>query len=387
MKTLKFIIALVLIVSNLVIAAERAERPVAMGKEGHGGYGVLLEGKPYLLDLVENGVEHDPYFNLEIKLNQAMKNDLSYALYNLNLSTEELNLLVRKLTEIENESPILAFTYFAAIKLYTWKLINQDLVNSPDFSSVVRVDNRELVSLANRKEQYVRINGKLWKELDAGNKVALIFHEMTYAFISDEIDEENAEPATVVAQSAKARDITGYLFSIDFKIKGIRGFRVINNYTIPFEFTAERVNIFNHTWQYDINGFVLKRGILNVSLSPIPSVGLPPEFFTINQSSEDSIPSYVENRIRQYCERLEEYPRVESIRIELKTDSLKDVFVMFEKGHQGSHLTIKENQPQSEVKIINGSLFRTSSCEQVLVKEIYLKNRFYTPLDNLSEGR
>lgn len=411
MKAILIKILLILCFINPTFAAEVRTEPV-LGKEGHGGYGVLIqEGNKenvYILDFLENGLvggRRKPFFNKSLEVSEQMYKSLELISKDLNLSSDEEYLLALKLTEIENISPTLAYSFIAGIKLYSWVLINFDLNYTPDFSTVIRIDDRQLVQLANRKGTNVRINEKLWNRLDAANKVGLIFHEILYAFVADDaqIRASGNDPRSLVALSAKARDLTGYLFFENLKIKGIGGFQVKNDGSIAFNFTDDCVDIFNHNLVEIPNnaGFgrshalVLKKGELNVHMETFPHetpLILNLRIYQNSQQCSSRSNSFfsskfdnqyyeVENKIENYCSELQVNRRY-NLKIMLKTFKLNEVYVMFDKGH----LSIVERQPLPEERIIYREDLITKPCKEVLMKEIYLRNRFYTPLMSLPNG-
>lgn len=172
------------------------------GDKGNGGDGIEIDGKLYVLDLVEAGVETKPYFNAlisgpltEYRLKELFS-DESYP----------RTLISHKLAEIREIAPVFADMILQTMEAYQWKLVNGALVNIKDEDTVLQYEN--LKQLAVRKNGSIFINKSLWAQLDPENKTALIFHEVLYALIKPKMVGGKLQQV-----SDRAREVTGYLFT------------------------------------------------------------------------------------------------------------------------------------------------------------------------------
>lgn len=183
---------------------------------GNGGDALLIRNKPILLDLVEAGVEKNPYVNHQwdnsidmFHMYGKVKSAVNlYQYSNRQDDIPEMIILAAKFLEIETSNPLLARVLLESIQLYDFRLVNSELVNINDEQSSIDYNPNKLVQLACRRGYTIMINQKLWKKLDSINKAALILHEVIYALGSKVLI--NGEPAQY---SPHARAIVGYLFS------------------------------------------------------------------------------------------------------------------------------------------------------------------------------
>ncbi|WP_413288828.1 hypothetical protein [Bdellovibrio sp. HCB337] len=201
---MKIILAL-LFVSSLAQAGIR--------DVGNGGRGVLINDKPYLLDLYEVGV-------LAPEIDYSLKSHPSYAkaLQGLSiLNAVETEMLAKKLSEIRTYSPVVADRLAAGISMYMWRVLDQELVEIPEASPIVSPYKQ--VQLANRLDFTIRLNKKYWDRLDSVNKVALVIHEIFYAY-SETVE---VTPGIEEQVSIPVRALVGYVFSPELKIRGRDG--------------------------------------------------------------------------------------------------------------------------------------------------------------------
>lgn len=205
---------------------------LAGGKEaGNGGGGVLEEGKPYLLDLVESGIEKAPFFDTTVEADPVYKARVAQAFSSLPDTPNEL--VSQKLTEISHLDQVLAASLMKVMELYFWKPIDFTLVHIPDEETVIDIDPSLQVQLAARLEHSIEINAMAWEQLDQANKAALIFHEALYALlVPDQVT--TATGVTYYQQSSpRAREIVGYLFSSISKIRGSSGLHQLIGSSLP----------------------------------------------------------------------------------------------------------------------------------------------------------
>ncbi|MGE3610915.1 MAG: hypothetical protein AB7I27_15095 [Bacteriovoracaceae bacterium] len=204
----QLILALLLFNGLQVYAGERG---------GNGGDGIWVGNKLYSLDLVEAGVEEDPYFDSSIVPNQRTVQRLKRT---FNSSQYPVNLIAQKMEEIKNLSPVFSQLLIMVSEQYQWRLVNSELIDIKDEDSLL--NSNRLVQLAIRKERTILIDKKLFKELDDKNKVGLILHEILYALILPtsvlvtEIENgKKVDRYYYEQRSDIVRQVNGYLFSSD----------------------------------------------------------------------------------------------------------------------------------------------------------------------------
>lgn len=192
------------------------------GQEGHGGDGLIINGKPYLLDLVEAGVEDKPLYNANIKINPLIMQSLTRSLPQFDSAT---NKLAKKLSEIHAVSPRIAWALTYSFDFYDFRLVNPSLVNIPDEDSSIDYNPKDLVQLAIRKGPSILINRESWAKLDSHHQAALLLHEMVYALANiEQVDvfvgyDSIGKPIFVSGQgqlSAPARSLVGFFYSEGF---------------------------------------------------------------------------------------------------------------------------------------------------------------------------
>lgn len=182
---------------------------------GNGGAGVLLNNTPYLLDLYEAGMT-TPAFNKNLKpspqySDRAQKMDF--------LTADEKLLLSLKLTELEKISPLTANSLALGLEMFLWRLTDQSLVEIPE-RSPIDLTPLTVVQLANRFGSTIRLSQKYWNQMDSGNRVALILHELFYAYA----ELVALDDGTYEQQSAPVRAVVGYVFSPELTSRGPAGF-------------------------------------------------------------------------------------------------------------------------------------------------------------------
>ena len=208
MKWLSFVICLLSL--NAVRAAPGGD------VIGNGGDGVVVDGQLYLLDLVEFGNHKRPYIDANAK---AEENDLATLSKVAHLPIDRA-LLAKKISEIRTISPILADSLVQAVRMYTWNLVDYDLVDVGDENTIVDLPRTQI---AIRTRKMILINQTAIERLDAINRVALILHEVIYAMILPTRILDRRE--WFYQKSFVAREINAYLFSEDLHINGEEGLR------------------------------------------------------------------------------------------------------------------------------------------------------------------
>jgi len=150
------------------------------GREGHGGDALMKGDKLYLLDLLEAGVEDAPYFNDKIQAEPYYLESIQKTFRSQSAAFQ--NRLAQKLTEISKVSELTAIALTEAIKVYSFRFVDSDLVDVADEDSSLSYDPKSLVQLAIRRGMVILIARERWKQLSLDHQVGLITHEMVYAF-------------------------------------------------------------------------------------------------------------------------------------------------------------------------------------------------------------
>jgi hypothetical protein len=141
---------------------------------GNGGAGVMVNGKPVLLDLYEMGLTSG---FIEKQLASADEY-MTAAQAVTALTVNEQIILAKKLTEIHNVSPRLAIFLALALREYVWAVIDVNLNVIPEASPL----NIQTVQLANRLGSVIRLQKSYWDMMDESNRIALVLHEVAYAY-------------------------------------------------------------------------------------------------------------------------------------------------------------------------------------------------------------
>jgi hypothetical protein len=199
--------------SLLAVSLLCAHSAIAGERGGNGGDGITIDGKLYVLDLVEAGVEQDPHFGDGTGIIPSVLRKLTAHLGNEYFPIEKI---ATKLADIEAIDPVMARIILRGIELYNWRLVSSSLVNVRDENTLLDYEN--LSQLAIRRNGTIMINRNLWQQLDDANKVALVLHEVLYALVKPETTSDGIEQDSVTA-----RELTGYLFTNDLARLGIEG--------------------------------------------------------------------------------------------------------------------------------------------------------------------
>jgi len=194
--------------------------PAQAGNEGGtGGDGVELGTELYLIDLVESGLELDPYFDMALENDPSFKDvekRLEKVLGDFN-DADMIKLVAIKLIEISKVHTPLALTLLHTIESYRWVLVNHVLVDVKDEDTVLELGAGKLVQLAIRRLHSVLVSRDSFPKLDVRNRAALIFHEATYANVVPKELELEKQSKTFYQSSPVAREVVGVLFSKDKK--------------------------------------------------------------------------------------------------------------------------------------------------------------------------
>lgn len=197
------------------------------GKEaGNGGQGVVIEDRVFLLDLVESGLEKDPFFLPGAVGTDQDRRTVQVALGGLNAP---IALITAKLAELYAISPSLSRVLVTAMEIYAWRPVHAPLEEIPDREGILDPGAAKFVQLAVRSGRTIRIDRDLWARLDQRNQTALIFHEVIYALMPLTEDSRGLKSQN----SVRAREITAYLFSPELHERGLSGLRRILGSSAP----------------------------------------------------------------------------------------------------------------------------------------------------------
>jgi hypothetical protein len=174
---------------------------------GNGGKGVLIDGKPYLLDLVEGGVERNPYVDRKIDVDPELLAGVQKAFTNLPLMPTEL--IARKLTEISKTRYILALLMLRTMGLFQWKFVILPPEEVNDQRQGVTVGVSQQFQLAKRLQRSIIIDKKMAQRMDPENLTALVFHETAYAFARPIADGKG----TFYQDVGAIQEFTAFLFT------------------------------------------------------------------------------------------------------------------------------------------------------------------------------
>ena len=178
-------------------------------KGGNGGDGILYEGVPYVLDLVEAGVELSPVYNTTLALDKKIVSELKISLESF---PEVQTKMSQKLTELNHFREGLGLLIAVSFRLFNYSMVNFDLIDIKDENTLI---DSARVQLAIRSGRDILLNRRMWSKLNIDHKVALLLHEIIYAYQS--LERNNSEK--LAQSSVRARKIVGYLFTNDF-VKG-----------------------------------------------------------------------------------------------------------------------------------------------------------------------
>jgi hypothetical protein len=149
------------------------------------GPAVEIDGKYFLLDFVEAGIERrtDIIEDMPIQWDKYYKNRLKkWAEKNLTgFDSEEIKGIARILERIEISNPIYATIVYSAIQMHSWKFVNFPLRDILIDSDPIEIPTEKIHQAAIRKGRSIYIQKKIWDRMDLLNRVGLVFHEALYA--------------------------------------------------------------------------------------------------------------------------------------------------------------------------------------------------------------
>ncbi|MBC7740620.1 MAG: hypothetical protein H7061_00380 [Bdellovibrionaceae bacterium] len=175
-------------------------------REGNGGDGILMNSKMYLLDLVENGVEEANSSDIAYSNSFFEKEVKSWAdAQAVEVPQREI---VNKLGEIHRKNSVMAYVILLTIKKLDWAFVNLPLKNIKDEGPYNISLQNDLVQLAIRVNKTIQVYKVGWKQMDARNQTALIFHEAIFSLVNPDRTELGLSMS-----APRVRRIIGFLFS------------------------------------------------------------------------------------------------------------------------------------------------------------------------------
>lgn len=214
------------------------------GNGSHGGDGILINRKPYLLDLVE--------FNAHLKgptiTGSCAIRDLDGLLTD---SIEEVNEeirieLISRINDLCKISPSIAVGILMGINTLVFNWVDLSLRDIKDEETPLGYDSKMIVQLAARQDFKVFIDSNLWQQLDLRNKVALILHETVFALLKPEM----ISGGFFRQKSPHARSIVGSLYSGKLGASAILTKKILDTLAIPDiktgaidEYSKERIGV------------------------------------------------------------------------------------------------------------------------------------------------
>lgn len=195
-----------------------------------GGYGVTLDNNhTVVLDLLEADVPMNPYFDSTLKTNPLLLQQIQNSLPQF---PEVHNRLAQKLTEVEQISSTIAWSFAESFRLFNIRVVDKALVKITDDDSVIDYDPKLLTPLSVRRGTSIFLNKEWWRITSVDQKVTLLLHEAVSAFqnfqeikkiIGHDNDGKPIFETHLGQDGVSARAITGYLFTTDLKRLGQGG--------------------------------------------------------------------------------------------------------------------------------------------------------------------
>lgn len=181
---------------------------------GGGGTGIVYQGKLIVLDLAEAGAAEDPYLP-DLKPDAGILKALEQNVRaSEDFKKEVLLPLAKKLTEIDQVAHPVGLYMATAMGAYELKLVPYQLTLLDDVQSPIA---EEKIPIAQRHGSRIFISRPQWQRLDIVNKVALLTHEIIYAFQPSADGADNPTVKQILKTSVKARFMNGYLYLRDWR--------------------------------------------------------------------------------------------------------------------------------------------------------------------------
>lgn len=243
---MKFLVFFIVILANVLFI----KSSFAIGYVvGNGGDGLLISGKLFVRDLVESGVQFEPYVGSKVVFSKGFKARLRAMSIDEGSLPFSRELLAAKLSDLENLSPYLGHFVLEAILAYRWIAVDSALAPIGDYEMVLKELPANQVQIANRLDTTIRVHNESWNRLNDRNKIALIIHEAIYSLLKPKCEES---PYRCFQSARVARNIVGKLFMADFfhnrSDQQVR--KLVEKLEIPLEMIRPTVSkrIWNIEW-------------------------------------------------------------------------------------------------------------------------------------------
>ncbi|KYG69812.1 hypothetical protein AZI85_16325 [Bdellovibrio bacteriovorus] len=149
-------------------------------RESNGGKGIVVGNKAYLLDLLER-TPYDAYLPAKKPFVFGLKKEVVFRAFPASFPREKIYL---KLLELNQFSPEVMMRLYNTARRLQWQLVEGPLALTADDTFLDgRWQGYQLVQLAERRVNVIRIDRAMWQRLDDVNKVALVIHEIVYSAI------------------------------------------------------------------------------------------------------------------------------------------------------------------------------------------------------------
>lgn len=177
---------------------------------GNGGDAIYIDGRLYARDLVENGVESNPYFGelFDPSLTQII-NHLDNKHKNLVYSRE---LLHRKLSDLNAIHPNLGHYIAMALSNYKWRLVNIPLATTASKGEIFLGLRKSLVQIANRLDRDIRIHKQSWERLSSDQRIVILIHEAVFSLLKPTCGDQYCFQSDRVARTITATFFDGENF-------------------------------------------------------------------------------------------------------------------------------------------------------------------------------
>jgi|GEM_PF-4706066 len=160
---------------------------------GNGGEGVVVEGRVFSRDLVEAKLEQD--FWIGDRSPEFFRNsneaDLKPSLEILQKLGISAPLFLRKLGDISQIDQRLAVALWLGLNSFDWNLNRDKLGQIYDDSPAPRWFDAQRVQVAVRFLKSIQISEPAWLLMDQPQRIALVLHELIYAFQFSECDSND----------------------------------------------------------------------------------------------------------------------------------------------------------------------------------------------------
>lgn len=148
---------------------------------GNGGEGYASNGSLYTRDLYDYDLHMAPWFGNYA--DPLLSNEIK--LWNpLNLTPFEVELLARKLSDLNSAQEFFGDDILLILKYFHWSFTEENLVLIEPDEIRKPIESKNRFSIANRFLNSIVINKSLFESLNSENKIALILHEAIFSVLT-----------------------------------------------------------------------------------------------------------------------------------------------------------------------------------------------------------